>query len=159
MRGGVPEINVYTDFAAQQECHGQDRATCGTSAHVNKCIFVVLSNPRAVKVEVNGTLVDKRIHDCDTWTFFLPASGKHKENDFVAHHTCLRNVVEYYQSKLHKERNTTVERVWLFADGCRACRRGDLARSRNARKIGRSQSKGAILHCAVTRSRKKTKPA
>jgi len=113
----VPEICVYTDFAAQQECHGQDRATCGTSAHVNKCIFVVLSNPRTVKVEVNGSLVDKRIHDCDTWTFFLPASGKHKENDFVAHHICLRHVVDYYQSKL-KARNITLERVWLFTDGC-----------------------------------------
>ena len=69
-------------------------------------------------MEVNGTLVDKRICDCDTCrTFFLPASGKHKENDFVAHHICLRHVVEYYQSKL-KERNNTLERVWLFTDRC-----------------------------------------
>jgi len=64
-------IAVATDFAAQQELKGNDSVTCATYLHTNKAIFVVLSNPRVV----NG----KRIHDCDCWTFFIPAATKYKE--------------------------------------------------------------------------------
>ena len=111
------QLPVFTDFAAQQECRGQDRATCGTSAHVNKCIFVVLSNPREVTVKENGTRRQKRIHDCDVWTFFLPASGKYKENDYLAHHVCLNYIVSFYQSKM-KKKGVDLTHVLLFTDGC-----------------------------------------
>ena len=111
------QLPVFTDFAAQQECRGQDRATCGTSAHANKCIFVVLSNPREVTVKENGTRRQKRIHDCDVWTFFLPASGKYKENDYLAHHVCLNYIVSFYQNKM-KKKGVDLTHVLLFTEGC-----------------------------------------
>lgn len=57
----------------------------------------------------------KRVNDTDAWTFFLPASGKYKENDYVAHHKALDHIYEYYKEKLG---STKLDRIWLFTDGC-----------------------------------------
>lgn len=74
---GKDEIYIMTDFAAAQPLHGQDSATCSTDAAVNKCIFVVLSNPRDVEVDLgNGTKETRRTCDVDVWFFYLPSSSK-----------------------------------------------------------------------------------
>ena len=104
------QLFIATDFAAQQECKGHGSMTCGTSCHVNKAQFVVLSNPRSV----NG----KRIHDCDSWTFFLPSATKYKENDYFAHHACLDHIYEHYAKKQARLSLPPLKSIRLYTDGC-----------------------------------------
>ena len=88
---------LLSDFAAQQELHGQDRGTCATSGHVNKDIFIAVSNPRDVRADDDSEPV--RVVDVDVWTFFFPARAKHKDNDWFAHNMALDHVVEYYKER------------------------------------------------------------
>ena len=93
------QIWIGTDFAAALKYKGSCSMTCGTSAHVNKAVFVVLSNPRLVNSTVGGKQVETKIHDCDSWAFFLPTATKYKENCNFAHHECVGAICGFYKAE------------------------------------------------------------
>jgi len=97
------EILIFTDFSATLELVAKEVGNCHEAEHCVIDVFVVLDNPRSVKViNKDGEVVEKHINDCTYWCFLGPTDGKGKKNDHWFHQEAMKSIIKFHVEKACK---------------------------------------------------------
>ena len=99
------EMGISTDFSAQYEHKAECTRTCEHPARSNMDVFIVTHSPCIL----NGV----RTVTTDVWRIWSEAKGSS-----LFHNTALDQIVTYYHGRL------SINRVYLFSDGCRSQYKG-----------------------------------
>jgi hypothetical protein len=116
---GPSELLIFTDFSATMDLRASQTDNSSVDSHAALGIYVVLHSPRVVTVIDNDLVAhEKRVHECDVWYFFGSTMSKGKKNDHVFHNACLEDIVNHYQRKRSRAKETPITRVRIWTDNC-----------------------------------------
>ena len=102
-------IQIFTDFSAMMDLTPNKTDNCHVDNHAVLAVYFVLTNPRKLKLEKTGEIID--YITTDVWYAIGGTQDKGKKNDVTFHKAVLHYILEYYAYLL-------LTRLIIWTDNC-----------------------------------------